>query len=221
MAIVRVQSTHASSSTAATSRALAYVSNVTAGNLLIVAIYFESATATISSVVSTLSGALTAIGTLTRSGNNTVAQLFYLKNCTGGADTITVTYSASVINGIAIFECSGADTAAPLRGNASAAGGTTNPSSGNLNVAPVSGDYLFGQCTANAAPTAGSGYTMEESNFGWNDTSQAEDKTAASETAVLFTNASTSTWVVAGAAFIPSGAAPPVAKTLCLLGVGS
>lgn len=189
-------------SSATGAKALAFTSNNTAGNLLIAGLIVEDNTATVTTFADSLGNTWLALGTLFGSGGGYRHRIYYVKNCLGGANTVTVTPSAAVIVNFQIYEYSGADTTAPVDGTpaeASGSGGT--PDSGNITTT-VSGDLMFSIISSGASPTQGSGFNLRRGNTAWNQFMYGEDKLAgAAGTYSGAWTVASGIWLVSAAAF--------------------
>lgn len=117
-----------------------YPSNVTAGNLLIVAAATLQAGDTLT-ISDTLGHTYTALMSTLTSGTLS-ARAWYVENCSGGANTVTITSGLGAGSDACIYEVSGCATSSALDAVASASGGTANGSSGNITVGGAG--YLFG-----------------------------------------------------------------------------
>jgi hypothetical protein len=201
--------------------AKAFASNVTAGSGLIIAIGLETDTATISSVISSTSDTCTAIGTRQTQAGNGASQLYYVKNATAGATTITVTPSTGGSE-LAIHEYSALHTTAPFDVTAAAQGTGTAADSGNATTAGAN-ELVFGFTIANRAITAGAGFT-ERVNHSFNIFIQTEDKNGdgGTENAIATIGGSpTQQWITIVAAFKEAaggGLAPSRFRTLLFVG---
>jgi hypothetical protein len=172
-----VQSKTASTCCAPTSHSVTFDSNVTAGNLIALGIYTNGDSGSFVSV-SSVSGSSCQSNTFTSSGTNPQADvvgngqmfLYYAKNISGGACTITVTVSAAVvILRLHVQEISGADTAAPLDKTSGQfqnnPGLGTNAISSGSQTTTTNGQYIFGfTCNGNGGSTlsAGTGFTIRD-----------------------------------------------------------
>jgi hypothetical protein len=142
---------------------LAYSSNVTAGNLLVVWLVWTSGTLT--GVSGSLNGAFTVSST---SGTGiTKCAIAYKFNCSGGAETISAAGAPTDL-GFTIYEFSGIQTSSdPLDGSIASttiASSTTTPTSASFSNS-VTGLIFVGigdEGTTQSTTTAGSGYTLGE-----------------------------------------------------------
>jgi hypothetical protein len=134
----------------------------TAGNANVVAIGWNSATATVSSVTDSKGNVYQLAAPVTR-GTGLSQAVYYatgINAATAGADTVTVTFSVAVpFPDIRVSEYSGIDRTNPLDGTASAAGTSSLASSGNVTTTAAK-DLLFGAAmTAGVFTGASTGYT--------------------------------------------------------------
>lgn len=194
---------------------LAFGSDVTAGNLIVVAAYFLG-TADTPTVADTLSNTYTLVGSILRRGVTTTASLgvWYAKNITGGTCTVTVSSVPSSFGCAVAHEISGCDTTAPLDLYASQTQtdqGTGTDAVTSTAITPSqAGCYLFGvtQNQNGAVDGIGTGWTDRASDTGI----RTEDiyQEAAASKAATFTSidglADHLTWIVA---FKVAGGAPP------------
>jgi hypothetical protein len=181
VAIALVQSKSTKLTGSGTTIALAFTSNVTAGNLTVVGVSWGAAGGVIealSSVADGLSNTYTRITNcdVVDSTNDQQHTIIYAKNIAGGACTITVTFTASRSNrGITIAEYSGADTSAPL--DQSVSNFQTSPGTGTdavtsttktttANGELIAGIYTDSTSGAGTTVSAGTGFTKQEDTGG-------------------------------------------------------
>lgn len=110
---------------------VAYTNDVVANNLLVVIVGAYHDSATINTPTDTIGTTYSQAGSLLRStastGPDTMLALYYGIAPTGGANTVTVTFSTSLADKeIKIWEISGVDTATPLNQTNAATGLTVN-----------------------------------------------------------------------------------------------
>jgi len=168
---------------------------VTAGNLIVVRVFYNSSARTVSSVTDTKGNSYAkAVGPTT--GVGTMAgwrmEIWYAKNVVGGTGfNVTATFDASfnAEKSIAAHEYSGLDTIAPLDVTSAQAVNVANASTGTA-VTTSASELVFGAALFTGCGTPGSGFTGR-SSFGCNVT---EDKnvTATGPYAATFTNTSQS-----------------------------
>jgi chitodextrinase len=158
------QSNYATPQTSQSSVTVNYTSAQTAGDTNILAIGFNNATSTISSVTDSKGNTYTAAAALAR-GSSFSQAIYYAKNitsATAGSNTITVTFSGAVpYADIRAAEYSGLDATSPVDVTASASGTATTANSGNLTTT-VSNELIFGAGITDFgfSSTAINGYTM-------------------------------------------------------------
>jgi hypothetical protein len=157
-ALVQHTSVDAGTTTSAT---LAFKANNTAGNWIAVVVRAGLGNETIT-VADSIGNTYHSAVQSTQSG--ITVGIFYAENIKGGANTVTVSDTASATLRFALLEYSGVATLNSLDATASALGASTSPNSGNATTT-LNGDLLLGAiATVNPASyTAGSGYTIEES----------------------------------------------------------
>ena len=214
MAITQLQAT-GNTASGATSVAKAFVSNVTAGSLLVCAVTVYDATKT-PTVSDTVNGAWTqALSYSNTSVLNAVTRIFYYPNSAGGACTVTASWSGSASGEIHQAEYAGAATSSPLdqTGTGAASSGTT-ATTGSLTPS-VPGELLWGWCGFLNTGSVGSGYTQVNNSNG--NLSEYQVQTTAATTQVSW--GTTGGYVCVAAAFKPAAASVP--HFLLLFGVGS
>ncbi len=192
------------------SNALAFTSNVTAGNTILVAI--TQWNTTVSSVTDNRGNTYTAVTPARHANTSTdYAELYYAKNVAGGATTVTVAFSGTADTNVGIYEYSGLDPISPLEQLASNTGFGSAPNGGTVTTATDNELYFavgVDDNGNNVAPTAGSGYTLE--NHQDDSTSHerfySEDRISAHGSySTNFTIGTSSNWAVIGASFKPAG----------------
>jgi hypothetical protein len=143
---------------AVTSAACAYTSN-TAGSNLLVAAAASDGTTTLS-ISDSQGNTWTQANTIIFNFATKRLSLWFLANCPGGADTVTITLSASANVAIAIREYNGLATSAPLDQTAAGASADGSPSgtadSGATATTTQANELLIGL----TGDTAGSGTTI-------------------------------------------------------------
>ena len=150
LGIAHVQSTGVSTGTTATAtgQTATFVSSTTAGNLIVVGVNaYNNATVTFTVTDSRgniyyQAGGYQASSYATN-GTSTRTAVFYAKNIVGGADTVTVTPSASVAFSFGVHEYSGADQVAPFDAIITGTGSSTAGSTG-LVASSGTGEMVFG-----------------------------------------------------------------------------
>jgi hypothetical protein len=215
---VQTAETHTSATGA---KALAFPSNNTAGNLLVAALIVEDNTATVTTFADSLGNTWTALGTLFGAGNGYRQRIYYVKNCLGGANTVTVTPSAAVAVNFQINEYSGAHTTAPSEGANEASGSGGSPNSGDVTTTQT-GDLIFCMMSSGIAGTVGGGFTAVGGSIGWNQNCFAEDKLAgAAGLYAGFWSIASGVWLVSVAAFKDTGVGGGAPRrALTTMGIG-
>ncbi|HSW90467.1 MAG TPA: hypothetical protein VLF64_00550 [Candidatus Saccharimonadales bacterium] len=160
MPITFVQGNANGDSSSGTVTTCAFTSNVTAGNLLVVAVSFASAIETASVTDSLGNTYSTAVGPTT---SNTIASrvyTFYTVTGLSGANTVTITNSNLVLfRRVSVHEYSGVNTLEVATG--------TNADTGAPDSGPVTTTHanalIFGWGISNNGTTsAGTGFTLRE-----------------------------------------------------------
>lgn len=223
MAIAHVQSSGNFSVAAGTTIAKAYVSNVTAGNILAVLVQWSSSSAT-ASVADTQGNTWNAVAgslaTNATSGNR--SEWFWTVPASSGANTVTGTISGSVgERDIYIAEYSGVDAVSPVDASVGANANGANPST-TLTTLTANTMMVAGALVPVGTATVGSGWTSRVTQNG----NLYEDKAAAAtgSQTVAFTDASSSQWIISAMALKEStggGGGGTTQQTLTLRGVGS
>ncbi len=155
--------------------------NPITGNTIVVAVSTESASAHVSTMTGTGGNTYTNASPACVGLASNTDEIWYAKNITGGAITITVTATSAVPINVYILEYSGLSKTAPFDAVGTCTGNTgmSNPASINVTTT-ASGDLLFGWITSiSGAPTAGSGFTVRDSGV-FNNYNVDEDMTAGS-----------------------------------------
>lgn len=190
MALAHVQSNIAFQ-WSGTSLPVAFASNVTAGNLIAVVVFWANVTSTVT-VADGLGNTYTAVDNPVDLSTACRASTFYAKNIGGGACTVTVTFSGSVFGAVAVHEISGADTAAPLDqhsiGFLGYIGTDTDAVTASVTTT-ADGEYILGAMvpTGAGACASGTGFTDRVSTTGGLHTEE-KIQTSAGAIAVTFTN---------------------------------
>jgi hypothetical protein len=207
LAIALVQSTGAqtvSPVTSAVGLSASFSSNVGTGNLIVVGVTIGGA-GTSATVTDNLGNTYTQAVPFSIVSSSTVA-IFYAKNITGGACTVTAKPSSTQDVTLGICEYSGADTSAPLDTTASSGGTSTSPSSGSATPANANSLIVGALTTGGSAATItnGSGFTSRYQAAGTPQTLDVEDKFASSSVAATWTLAASQSWAAVAAIFKPS-----------------
>jgi hypothetical protein len=198
-----------------TSQNCAFTSNVGSGNLLVVGVYYESTTITVSSVTDSRSTSYTATPSspVTNSTQPQRQYVYYGIAPSGGANTVSVTLSASACCfNIVLAEYSGIDASSPLDQHATAQGSGTTLTTASVTTTQAD-ELLVGigsHWNTSTAFTAGSGYAKRVQN-NTSDSMALEDQIVAATGSynASFTVNLTNTWLMAIATFKAAGGAPP------------
>jgi hypothetical protein len=198
-----VQVNSACPQTSQTTVTVPYQQAQTAGDATVVIIGWNDSTSTISAVTDGAGNTYRVAAPTVRSTHFSQA-IYYasgIAKASAGANTVSVTFNDAVAYpDVRILEYSGLSPVSPLDTSASAAGTTTNASSGNATLASA-GELLVGGCATSTAFTgAGTGFVSRVITSPDNDI--AEDGLASSSgsyaaTAPLYSGE----WVMQLAAF--------------------
>jgi RHS repeat-associated protein len=214
--ITLVQHTSKDGSTTASST-LAFASNNSAGNWIGVCIRAGAADETFT-VTDSLGNTYRQALWVNETGSGNTLAIFYAENIAPGANTITVSDTASAPLRFAALEYAGVATVNSLDVVASAIGNSTTPNSGNATTTG-NGDLLLGAIlSANGATyAAGTDYTAEEyvptapnTTLIVEDSRQSLDGPAVASA----TLAASDFWAAALASFRPASAGVGVAPTI-------
>lgn len=197
----RVQAISAHRSTSSNTQALAFGSNVVAGNVLVAFVGWNGASGT-ASVADSQGNTWTQATSAAGSGATTASeQAFTAVAGSSGACTVTATTSATWPQAdLHIAEESGLDTTS---GRVSANGTDTSDAHGNVSQTPSvtltvgTDEAIFASATDLSANGVAAGYTRVGTVTGVMGTTQKNDPTSAGSLAVVMGNASTSYAMVA------------------------
>lgn len=183
MAWAFVQATAvASGSGSATTVALAYTSNVVAAHLLVAYVTYQDTAQTVTATCADSLGQTwsAAIGPTRNSGlgGGWTQYIFYFANTVAGADTVTVTFSASVaFRRLDILEYSGIATTTPLDVTSGAIGSGASTKSSGSATTTQNNDLIFGGGITDAGDiAAGATFTSRASSDSFE---RSEDKNGA------------------------------------------
>lgn len=217
MAIANVQKTSVTGSFASP-KTLAFGSNNTAGNLLIVA---------------AMSGGGGALGTPTDSIGNaaysapqasvSVAgsgefRVWYLANCKGGANTVSCSVASGNISEIHISEWSGVAAVTPIDKSINGTGSSTTPSSGSQTTT-ANGELIYGFCASATTAIVGSGFALV-TDGGNGNICEFQIQASAGAIAATFTQA-TGAWGVTMATFKAAAVSGKLFHSSLLAGLGA
>lgn len=208
-------------------RTLAYTSNVTAGNLLVVAVATEVGTGTTVTVSDTRGNSWQQAGTYAPTSIGT-ASIWYATANGSGANTVSVLPSTSSYMSIGAIERAGNAASSVLRAVSTAASGTGTSASTN-SVAALAGDFVIAiatQGTGNIAVTVASPFTLQVNQPDGSSSVAlyaADDLSASGTEAATFTFGSSAGWATLAAAFKPSAGdtTPPVVASASVNAAGT
>ena len=194
-----VQTTANASAGTASTFSLSFPANTAKGNTILVAFDFDT-NSTPSSIADSQGNIFTEVGSQLTSPGGARSRVYCAKNINGGADTVTVTLSASSAwIELYISEYSGLDTENPIDAQAGASGRAGSVSSGSV-ATSVAGDILYGYCVGDWACTSGLGFAAR-STFHSN---LIEDMTAENPGGYAATGSATNGWSMQVVALKPS-----------------
>jgi len=127
-----------------------FSSNNAVGNLIIIALDWNSQAVNVLSVTDTVGNVYTAAAPPVNGQGNLSGwrdQIFFAKNIGGGANTVNVEFSGSVNSELYIHEYSGADQTSPLDVTASSTGNSSTSDSGSKTT-NFPNELVFGYCQA-------------------------------------------------------------------------
>jgi hypothetical protein len=217
VAIAHIQST-GNFASGTTSVSKAFVSNNTAGNLLVAAVVcYAINTPTISD---TRGNTWTqAISFSDNSLMGLVVRIFYAANCSAGANTVTGSWTTANGGEIHLSEFSGAATTSPLDKTASGSGvGSAGTATTTSVTTTQNGELVWGWCGFTGGGQAiGSGFSAVSTQDG--DLSEYKIQTTAGSVAATWST--TSDWVCAMATFATTSTALTTQPCFFILGFGS
>ncbi len=186
---------------------------VTTGDLIIVGI--TQYNAPLSTITDNLGNTYTPVAPAQHANASTdYAQLYYAKNVVGGSLTVTTTFSSNTDTNVGVYEYSGINTGSPLDQVTYTIGSSVTPNGGPL-ITTTDSELYFAVGVDNngnnAAPSAGSGYTLEnhQDDNSTHERFYAEDQVSPHGSyATNFSIAVSSSWAVIGASFKPASSAP-------------
>jgi len=218
IAFVQVNAGMASS---ASSEAVAFASNTTVGDIILVGFDFSSGSS-FSSISDTQGNTFTELGSQLTTPAGSGTRVYYAKNIKGGADTVTVrtAASASFIK-VQVVEYTGVSTTTPIDIQAGNTGSSGTASAGGQTT--VANDLIFGFLASDGTGSAGSGFNSRSAANG----NIIQDDAAGSAGWYFASGSSTSGWAMQMAALEPAGgggtgSAPAITSSLSANGtVGS
>lgn len=186
-----------------TSLAKAFVSNVTAGNAIIVAISLNSITDKITGVSDNLGN--TYVRRIRTINDDTSSTYIYeALNITGGACTVTVSLSPAEFLAIGIAEASGLPTSAAIDVSSGAYGSSA---AAQVNLTTTDADIIFGvvEVQATGAITPNTGYTQIYEDESWtNETINFVYRIGSAGAYTVGWTNSNIRWVCSAAAYKPA-----------------
>lgn len=187
--------------------ALAFDSNVTAGNSLIIGVAIEDAGASVAiTSISGNSNTYTLVEGPRRGGSqNGTLWLYVVKSATSGATTVTVNFDATGYPKISMQEYSGRDTTNTINDSNAAQGTSGVPDAGALTTSAECD--VFAMCQTGAGtPSEGTGYTLDDTQGPyWYGASQHKVAVAAGSVSVAFGGPSGGDWVSVAAGLAKAG----------------
>jgi fibronectin type 3 domain-containing protein len=210
--IQAVQSNTAGSETSLSRLSVAFPSNVTAGDFLIVTGAASSPGASLTISDSAGDTFVSALGPVNDPNQAVSAYVWYVVNAKGGPNTVTITPSTPDALELHVSEWSGVSNTSPLDQTASATGKGTLVSSG-ARTPTANGELIFGYAFVGQSATAGAGFTQLTLVNG--DMTEYQVQGTAASVAATFTQQSGS-WLAMMASFKPAnppagGGSPPPA----------
>ena len=209
-AIQLVQSNVNGSETGVFNISASFPSNNTAGNFLIVTGTAARPAGTITIADTAGNTYVPAIGPVSDPAQDVTAYIWYVPNCRGGANTVTLTPTSARPMEIHISEWSGLSPTSPLDQTAAATGFGTAVSSGSRTTT-TNGELIFGYSFVVNNGTPGAGFTQIRYVNG--DLDEYQIQAAAGSVAATFTQAS-GDWLALMATFKPAGPPDTTAPTV-------
>ena len=206
-----VQSSYAVPQSPQTSVTVGFPAAQTAGNLNVVVVGWNDASAAVSSVVDSAANPYAlAVGPTVRPGKATQA-IYYAKNIRSGANTVTVRFTKPAIYpDIRILEYSGLDPANPLHAAAASTGSSASSSSGALTTTTPNVLLVAANVVATGTTGPGAGYTSRMITTPDGDIVEDRIVTAAGSYSAAAPLSSSGFWVMQLVAFkAAAGGAPP------------
>lgn len=152
---------------ASTSASVSFTAGGT-GNLICGTVFYAD-NVTLSTIKDNNGVSATLVDNVDDAGDNCECQTFYFPNVSGSPTSIIATFSGSVSRSqVAMQEWSGIATSTPLDGHHMVQSSGTTPSSGSITTT-ANGDLIYSSIfdvISNDTITAGSGYTIRNSQSG-------------------------------------------------------
>ncbi|MDQ6705700.1 MAG: S8 family serine peptidase [Acidobacteriota bacterium] len=191
-----------------TSLSTAFLSGNTAGNLVIAFVRMSSASQTVQ-IADSAGNVYTDAVSQAQTTDGHQVHIFYAKNVSGGANTVTASFSATNNHPwIAIYEYSGLSATNPLDQTAHAQGSGASPSTGPAGATTSANELVFTGAgfpySYGGTAASGSGFAMQQQNTA---TSRGASETAlvnaAGSYAGTFSLSSSANWSAVLATFKP------------------
>jgi len=174
------------------------------GNL--VAVGFDYAGTTFTSIADNQGNAFTQVGTEITTPGGARTRLYYARNIKGGSETVTINLAAnSPYLEVYVSEYTGADTLNPLDVSAQNTGSSSSVTSGSA-VTTSANDLLMAFCIGDNSCTAGSGFTARSTYH----SNLMEDRSLTTAASYAATGSANSGWGIIMAALRPQSASPPL-----------
>lgn len=225
MALTLVQSTNGAGANA-TSKAVSFVSNVAAGNLLVVCIATDNTSRTISSISDTRGSTWTAGTAVSSADGKILTQIRWTVVGSSGADTVTVNFTGGVNSIVALHEFSGLNST-PFDVASQTTSTAANPTTSTTATLAQADEliFAFGAFESTTVPTAGGSYTIIQTGTFGTSRFGTEWQESSATTGVVgnFTHASGTanvhviTFTVSGGG---GGGGGTVSSSLSLMGCG-
>ena len=205
MSYTYVQSNGTNTGNSASARAVAFGSNVSVGDLIVVAVsqYFDG-TQTITDTLGNTYTSLPMGQIISPVDSNARGEMFYTISGGSGANTVTVTPSKSCYMSVAIAEYSGNASSSVYDSQNHASATSASPSSGTVTISNT-GSLLVGMTfSANNSfsSSAGTGFTQRYTS-NTNEPLSYEDGVFNTDTAATFTQGING-WTCIAASFKPT-----------------
>jgi hypothetical protein len=179
---------------------VAFTSNNTAGNLIILALDWNNQSVVVNSITDTNNNTYEKATGPTDGFTSWRDSIYYAETIAGGANTVTIHFSSAVTSELYVHEYSGADRTAPLDVTASSTGHTyPAPASSGSKMTNYPGELVFGYCHSGQC-FAGPGFTTRRS-----DNQNLTEDLIATTTGSYSASADTSndSWIMSMATFKP------------------
>jgi hypothetical protein len=196
MAIAFVQGTNGGVQSGP-SAGVAYTSNNTTGNLLVLVCRSTGASSTAGITITDSQGNTWSVPIKTTwTGTNTLI-MAYAPNCKSGANTVTVSHTGTSFLQTKLAEYSGVATSSPLDKSGDATNTSTTPTSSSVTTTQNGELIVGGFANANAnnlTITAGSGYTKRTATDDGNGAIEDQVQTSAGAISANFTSNQNVSW---------------------------